>query len=401
MSFKLPQIKELNSTQKMILKQIPNAKKMAVIGGPGTGKTIIALMGAAKMAAKGKRCCFVTHSRPLYNFLAAAAKDCDMKLENIDFMTYHDWLWDLLADLGVSAKEFQIEEYIYDIDMLLDFIRQTQIPAKNHYDYFFLDEAQDVQEGTVKVIPYISDHLFVSFDDCQKITNHYFNALETYDHSHILENLGIEDTFYDLIDNYRNSSQIENIAKSLLLSYDLNLNEIDSLKKITSKRAGEKITLIHTNSEDYINLFVDYLIDKYDPNESVGIFISNDSTNRDSSKSIFKEFHEVLKAKMLEHNLPEPFYKFGSFNINRNNATSNGIFLMTYVGCKGFEFDRVYMVTNNADIQSYFSRNAAYVAMTRAKEQLIFLVFDDNKAHDAFTRFLIDKSYLCDHEILK
>ena len=69
MSFKLPSYKDLNQTQKVLIQLLPKTEKLAVIGGPGTGKTIVGIQGAIQMMNQGKKCLFLSYSDMLRCFI--------------------------------------------------------------------------------------------------------------------------------------------------------------------------------------------------------------------------------------------------------------------------------------------------------------------------------------------
>ncbi len=364
MAFKLPTFNDLNNTQKSIIQMLPRTDKIAVIGGPGTGKTIIGIQAAAIMADSGKKCLFLSYSTSLRDFIKNVASTFKLNMNNIEVNSYHSWFWHQIIELGYdNPKEFQDVEYHYDLNKLEKALNMIPKIKKLKYDYIFIDEAQDVQDGLIKFFVQFTNNILVTYDDSQKIGfDEIDDNMPSYDHSNILIDLGIGDKFYDLIENYRNTTQIETVAKSLLSSYDLNDY---SLPKVTSSREGPKPRLINCGLNN-IKKLCEYIIKKYDKSKSVGVFIGNE--NHDVGRRIFDEIKSELttQAKGTGINV---LYKYGNKNTNINsvNALSNGIFLMTIKNSKGLEFDETYILSSNMAIKNYQGKNAFYVAFTRAK----------------------------------
>ena len=119
---------------------------------------------------------------------------------------------------------------------------------EKEYDYIFIDEAQDLQDGIIKIFYKLTDKILITFDDSQKVSEDYL--LYNYKNkSNLLANLNIEESFYDLIENYCNTKETEILAKLFLSSYGY--NEL-SLCKVTAQRHGEVPKLVHID-DDYNN----------------------------------------------------------------------------------------------------------------------------------------------------
>lgn len=398
MSFKLPSYKDLNQTQKVLIQLLPKTEKLAVIGGPGTGKTIVGIQGAIQMMNQGKKCLFLSYSDMLRCFIQNIAKENNLDINGIEINTFHTWFWHFIKkELDVEdPTEYQPDRpYFYDVNMLLNLIN-TCGKSPNElikYDYIFIDEAQDIQEGMMKVLIKFTKNILVTFDDSQKIGNEYENDSKlSYDHSNILIDLGIGDKFYDLIENYRNTSQIESIAKSFLSSY--NENEV-SLMKVTSNKQGKRPKLIHNLNNDY-KAIVDYIVKHNDKSKSVGVLIGND--DKELGKTVFDILEKEFKKTDVKF-----LYRYGKrySNINTSNALSNGIFLMTMKSSKGLEFDEVYLIANNFSIADYQGRNSLYVAFTRAKENSNIIMFDNLEICRELNKMLSDISYMFANEIME
>ena len=364
MSFKMPSFNELNNTQKVIINLLPKSNKLAVIGGPGTGKTIIALQAAAIMAKSGKKCLILSYSKTLKSYIANVAKEYKMDISNITINTYHSWFWSLLKnDFEIeNPAELQETPFVYDLKKLMPLINQFDFSNYDKYDYMFIDEAQDVQDGLIKIFARFCKKILVTFDDSQKIGNESGDSVLSYDHSNILTDLMIGDQFFDLIDNYRNTAQVETAARLLFNSYDT--NEV-TLNKVTANRVGKKPRLLISKDDSYEKI-AKFIVEHYDASKSIGIFYSQEA--EDHGRKIFNSVKAAIQSELKKANInARLLYKFGKTNIDDSNAISNNIFLVSLKTSKGLEFDDVYVLTEDISIDNYQKKNLLYVAFTRSK----------------------------------
>lgn len=389
MSFKMPSFNELNNTQKVIINLLPKSNKLAVIGGPGTGKTIIALQAAAIMAKSGKKCLILSYSKTLKSYIANVAKEYKMDISNITINTYHSWFWSLLKnDFEIeNPAELQETPFVYDLKKLMPLINQFNFSNYDKYDYMFIDEAQDVQDGLIKIFARFCKKILVTFDDSQKIGNESGDSVLSYDHSNILTDLMIGDQFFDLIDNYRNTAQVETAARLLFNSYDT--NEV-TLNKVTANRVGKKPRLLISKEDSYEKI-AKFIVEHYDASKSIGIFYSQEA--EDHGRKIFDSVKAAIQSELKKANInARLLYKFGKTNIDDSNATSNNIFLVSLKTSKGLEFDDVYVLTEDISIDNYQKKNLLYVAFTRSKSMTNIIL--QTNTNQEIKNILVNNKYL-------
>lgn len=396
MSFRLPEFSELNNTQRLIINLLPKSDKLAVIGGPGTGKTIIAIQAAAMMARSKKKCLILSYSTSLRDQICCIAKTFKLNIENIEINSYHSWFWNKLKKIGISdPRALQNEDYVYDINKVENVLNQKRKEEKLEYDYIFIDEAQDVQDGLIKCFSQFCNKILVTFDDCQKIGNENGNdSALSYDHSNILLDLKIGDKYFDLIDNYRNTTQVEMVARLLFSSYDM--NDV-TLKKSTSTKHGNKPVLIRNNGKlDYPKI-AKYIVDHYDMSKSVAILFDSASAEKNV---IYNNLKDAINNEIKTRRANIKFlYKWGKGStINSNNALDNAIFLLSFRTSKGLEFDEVYVLTTDVEIDNFQKRNAFYVAFTRSKSMTYVIMDTSSQKNKEINELLLANSYLFDIE---
>lgn len=416
MPFKLPNLNDLNKTQQLIINLMNKTDKLAVIGGPGTGKTVIAILAATQFASSNNKCLILSYSISLKDQIKCITKlskqkqqqnvkDIDIvnkKYDNIEVNTYLKWFWHQLIELGFTEDDIktklQTKAFVYDLNKLDDALSKIPAEKKLKYEYIFIDEAQDVQSGLIKYFKQFCKKILVTFDDCQKVGNENekkSDAILNYDHSNILVDLNIGDKYFDLIDNYRNTVQIEKCARLLLSSYDF--NDV-TLKKVTSNRLGEEVKLVKSDDKMTYQKMAKYIVEHYDRSKSLAVLFDSTTSNRNL---IYSKLKEAINIEIAKSGIQTKLlYKYGEYgNINSKNSLDNAIFLMSFKTSKGLEFDDVFTITTNVNISSnYQIRNSFYVALTRAKSNAYILIDDSSKESQEINKLFLNNSHLFEVE---
>ena len=118
--------------------------RIALIGGAGTGKTLLAYQLARQKAIAGSRVLFTCFNRKLADHLSHRARLDDGDMHGIEFANYHQLLSRLLNQAGlefrVSEDWDQFNEHAYDF--LVEAI--SKLDNFQPYDYLVIDESQDL-----------------------------------------------------------------------------------------------------------------------------------------------------------------------------------------------------------------------------------------------------------------
>lgn len=362
MAFKLPSINDLTLIQRQVYNDIivNKTERLAVMGGPGTGKTVLLMLAINKLNLEREKILFLVYNKPLKQFVHTSITINP----NAKFNNYHAWLGGLYKKYQRQFDEN--DNYSFDWEDVECMMKENQI----HYDSIFIDEAQDLPIELIKILDKISDRMYVFFDSNQKIDG------DNKTKDAILSSLDLEEHFYDLVDNHRNTIEIEQFAKMFGSSYQANKL---TLKGITSKKHGKKVEVINTNN---IQLLANKIVDAYlsNPEKNVGVLLPKMNNN---IKTYFEYYYDAIKKEIDSHgDVKIPFYGYlnGPYPpydengiVNDETFNDDGICLMTFKGSKGLEFDIVFMVEmNNKDISINFVQdlNSIYVAITRCRDAL-------------------------------
>lgn len=379
---------KLTPLQKHIVDEIANENEIAIVGGPGTGKTVLAMSGMG--LAGDRKQILITYSKPLSSMLYGC---------HIVSTTLHSFCWRFGANIEKILGDFSYE-YEFDDDansmfnnvinreygytnetrwpqwqkLIKAFLRLTnEQKAELTYDDIFIDEGQDFPAEAFDFIKLVCKRLVVTYDEAQEVGNENDSGATVLtrkagvDCNYILRKLSLEDSFYDLIDNFRNTVAIERVAKLFYNNYGTN---DFSLRVVAAGRPnGDKPKVLLTGLTQ--KLFDEIADNCYQLNKQVGVIVPD--------KLSFKQAKTFLDNAVVKGLLPKEkfFFKYGTeSNMDRGGEKLNdtGVFLTSYQSSKGMEFDEVYILDCQKNLlQSPSDKNRFYVATTRAKELLTFV----------------------------
>ena len=382
---------KLSPVQKHIVNMISKEKKLAIVGGPGTGKTILAMSGMNKNG--NAKQILLTYSNPLSQMISGCS---------VESTTVHSFCWQLGSKIEQKLNQFASEHSRnYKSQKFNDVINReygylkTGWPQWNNlykaysklspsdqkeirYDDIFIDEGQDLPDEAYVFLSKIADRIIVTYDDAQEVgkesvdnSNARLIRKAGIDCNRIICALGLQESFYDLIDNFRNTASIEKVAKLFYNNYG---NNALSLRPSVCKRnVGSLPEVIFSGAtQDMINKIADIA---YQLNKQVGIIVPD----RETFDHVKRLMDNAVSRRIISES--KFFYKYGCVdNMKKTNKNDNinlnqtGVFLTTYKSSKGMEFDEVYLFDcQKMLLNTPAEKNKFYVAVTRAKDKLTFI----------------------------
>ncbi len=149
--YKLDQFKEevfeLTENQFEVLKGLDGNRKAVIIGGAGTGKTLLAMEKAKKMAECGYKTLFTCPNRMLAKYVNLQLQ----RVENLDIMNFHSlcYQWGKKAGIGdlidpdqPGGKKIPFDYYRKILpETLFDAAQETD----DKYEAVIVDEAQEME----------------------------------------------------------------------------------------------------------------------------------------------------------------------------------------------------------------------------------------------------------------
>jgi len=207
------QIEALTQQQFKILKMLRYQRRAAVIGGAGTGKTLLAMEKATQLAESGLRVLFVCYNKNLMTWVKS-----HLQHEYIDVHTFHALVSHMVRQsrIGVPRGDF----YEQAPDLLLDATNILHAPDADSdllYDAIVVDEGQDFEDtwwiGLLETLKDPETSVFyVFFDDNQRIFTQISQVPMEGDPLYLDENLRNTQHIHERLKPYSRTPDVECIG---------------------------------------------------------------------------------------------------------------------------------------------------------------------------------------------
>jgi hypothetical protein len=137
-------VDRLTEAQYNVLDVARRIPRIEVIGGPGTGKTWLAVEQARRWAADGQRVAVICYSRGLSTWIARRVAHWPKALRrNVRVRTYHA----LGVEWGVEIADVRDQDY-WDVTMPAQMTELARaLPDAQRFDALIVDEAQDCPDA--------------------------------------------------------------------------------------------------------------------------------------------------------------------------------------------------------------------------------------------------------------
>jgi hypothetical protein len=161
-------IEELTQQQFMILRLLRMQKRAAIVGGAGTGKTMLAMEKCQQLLDAGYRVLFLCFNQPLKHWLESS-----LRHPNVMVATFHGMVGHVTQWAGVHRPTGNF--YDQAADLLSDAAQALQAHGSDRlFDAIIVDEAQDFEDTWWIGLPDLLKDpqegiLYVFFDDNQRI----------------------------------------------------------------------------------------------------------------------------------------------------------------------------------------------------------------------------------------
>ncbi len=317
-----------------------------VEGGPGTGKTCLAIMRARRLYPQS-RVLLLVYNRPLMMYLQSALQANTSWGFQVD--TYHNWLSTFYSEV-FGCRYPQTERF----NPVWEEIEPQLCSLGKKYFQIIVDEGQDFPLPLIRCLRSLSEHMTVFIDSKQAMEQDKTSSLE------IAEILGT--AVYKLSTNYRSTEEITAFSNLFRQGEKVNPN----------KENKGRAPIIH-----YCNDYAEQLtrieqIIINNPQKEIGII-----ANRDSVRHLYEELTEALGNQFhIQYYLSQ--------QDNNIDFDVSGVRVVTYGTMKGLEFDIVVLprftrvMSTGDEVADY---NRLHVATSRAKEKLYLICFKENTAN--------------------
>lgn len=455
---------ELSATQLAIIND-NESKYIVVAAGPGSGKTKVLVHKLASLLlmedVKHEQLLMLTFSRAAATeFKKRLLKLIGNAANYIEIKTFHSYCFDLLGKVGSLEKADAI------IKKTIEKIRNKEVElSRITKTVLVLDEAQDMDEDEFNLINMLMEQneemrVIAVGDDDQNIFE-FRGASSKYLEQFIHINRAVK---HELIENYRSKSNLVNFTNQFVNRIQHRLKQtpiipkqIDNGKiKLVCYQSGNLITplvndilatdltgttcvLTKTNEEalqitglllkkgmqanliqsnENFNLYnlleVRFFLSQL--NLADDVYIVSDDVWDDAKRelknkfrnsnmlevcnNIIKDYEETNPKKKYKSDL-EVFIRESKLEdfFNENWET---IFVSTIHKAKGKEFDNVFVMLENFNSTTDEAKRQLYVAMTRAKQNLVIHTdsnFLDNISSGNFEKVMDREIYLPPNEL--
>ncbi|BBO84547.1 hypothetical protein DSCO28_51130 [Desulfosarcina ovata subsp. sediminis] len=362
--FELPGINELSKAQEAV-NYLAAEGKYLVVGGPGTGKSVVALLRARYLAGEKRKYLFL-----VYNVLLEIA--CRQLYPELECARWIGWFKGLHRNLfgknpspkSSTPGDFDwkmVEKNILEADTLETSLEKTHL---------IIDEGQDMPAGFYEALAYLNaERLFVAADQNQQITEANSTIREIRE---CLE-IPIEEQIR-LTENFRQKDKGYHVA---LLADAFYPGDPASTHPQLPPRQSTETPWLYTYGKHLFETIIRrivLIVDRH-PRELVGIITPTDDVRN-------RYFHAIRQAAgALRENgaeVPVATYRSGLIPsaLEAIRFDRGGILVINAMACKGLEFDTVFI----ADVNDFYldpdankTKRLFYTMVARARERVFLL----------------------------
>ena len=362
--FELPGIQDLSKEQEAA-RALPREGQHLIVGGPGTGKSVLALIRARRHRQERDDYRFL-----VFNHLLHRASD---QLFGTGFVgtTWDGWFRSIFREIvgqPVPTQEPNDNGY-REIDWTgVDEIVQAVPQGSERRPFLVIDEGQDMPPefyGTLVNLGF--DRFFVVADQNQQIKDANSSRQQIQDHLALDPHDVIE-----LRQNYRNHYRVAKLAREFYTG------DPASPPPDLPAQAGGTVPILYCYEEDSLNEVARriLLLTDQDPRQLVGVIAPN---NR-----VRKRYVDALRsAEVRLDNSRPPIKTYHGEHRAEVAFDQGGVLVINAQACKGLEFDTVVL----ADIDEHYFRRGDpdvakrlfYVMVARAKERVFLFMKRDGR----------------------
>ena len=344
--FKLPGVDDLNKDQDKVLR-LPENGQFLIVGGPGTGKSVVALLRIRKFS-KNNNYQFLAYNKTL-------SKATLQMVNNLKSETLLKFFNNKYESIFQRRPE---KNFGHDFKKIILELEKLNLPSNN--EHLIIDEGQDMSIGFYESLFHCGyENFFIVADQNQQITNENSSRQEL---TNIL-GLEVKDVI-ELKQNYRNSHSIA------LFSQEFWTDPASPKPELPSKKMTFGMPTLYEYSQ--FNACIEMILRESDkePTYLIGIIVAK----QDIQQICLDRLHGTEIKLDNEKAIISSYSSSDNQDVNID-FTEGGIVVLNDKSVKGLEFDIVFVMINgfriyNNDIDSMKKR--FYVMSSRAIKKLIF-----------------------------
>lgn len=358
--FNLPGIQDLSKEQEDA-RALSKQGQHLIIGGPGTGKSVLALLRSRRHQQDKDDYVFLVYNK----LLNQASRQlfgmelCSQQWQSWFASVFKAAAGEAMPKLPPNGNDWQE----------IDWVRTSEIIAalppleKANHPFLIIDEGQDMPPAFYQALANLGfENFYVVADQNQQIVPGQNSTRQD-----IQNGLDIAPgDVIELQDNYRNTHPIARLAREFYTG------DPASPPPVLPNRPSAIRPMFYTYEQSDFQNLIERILKNADtaPEKLIGLITPNNAV-RD-------RYYQALKKADVQLDNGQPrieTYKHGENSALQFNE--GGIMVINAQSCKGLEFDTVFL----ADINQHFcntqnqdqTKRLFYVMVARAKERVIML----------------------------
>ncbi len=366
--FDLPGIHDLNKDQDAAL-ALPDEGQHLIVGGPGTGKSVVVLLRARRFAQNGK-----PYQTLVYNHLLDHAnRHLFGSEQTICANTWHSWFYKIYRRFVGFVPQLPPDKKggFRPIDWKKV---EQQIQSHEHIEigserdqFLVIDEGQDMPPAFYRTLTQLGfENFYVTLDQNQQIHPDRCSSRQQVENALAV---GPDDTL-ELKINYRNTRPIAQLAQHFYPEDPASPRP--DLPDLLPATATPELWAYGTANTATLAVMADHILQLSDrnPRKLIGI-IAPDNEVRN-------KFYQALRRAhpKLDYGRPSVQTFVSGQDGELPNFDQGGLMIINAQSCKGLEFDIAIL----ADIDKHQPKNDLhalkarfYVMVARAREQVLLL----------------------------
>lgn len=352
-NFRLPGEEELNKDQDRVL-ALPEGGQYLIVGGPGTGKSVVALLRALKYQDNNDYV-FLVYNRVLEK---STCMLIDTQLQGTTLTKFISKMyWDIFNEFMPEVDRFKP-----DYDLVIKNIKKLEY--KERTQHLIIDEGQDMPPKYYEALQEAGyKNFFIVADQNQHLTADNSNIPE------LTDVLGlVRDDVIELRVNYRNSHPIALFARHFYT------DKGSPPPDLPDRPSLETPSLYTGLTKENIATMILREADK-DDSKLIGVVVATNEL-RDSYVNLMRDMDITLDNA---HPIISTYSsKSGTVSVD---FSQGGIVVLNDKSIKGLEFDIVYIILDNFKIYNndlISMRKRLYVMSSRPIEKLTLVSTQPN-----------------------
>ena len=358
--FELPGVQDLSKEQEAA-RALPKEGQHLIVGGPGTGKSVLALIRARRHQRDREDYLFL-----VFNHLLNRASG-QLFGNGLVARTWIGWFLEIFQSItGRPTPRAPRTNGYREIDWasITQIVHDLPECENRRTPFLVIDEGQDMPPDFYSALVNLGfERLFVVADQNQQITEKNSSRKE------IQDCLAIETRdVIELRQNYRNDYRVAKLANAFYTG-----DPATPPPELPAPAPGPE-PILYTYDHDSLETVVRAILrlaDR-DPRQLIGVIAPN---NR-----IRERYFEALRSADVPLDNPRPTIvtHYGGKDPTEVTFDEGGVLVINAQACKGLEFDTVVL----ADIDEHFiphadpdvARRRFYVMVARARERVFMFM---------------------------